>query len=73
MTIQYNVTFEKNLEWVKKVVNSCETQEHINTSEKLVNNFTTGLLKTKELLLYSKAERELRKLLTEKKFNICKH
>jgi hypothetical protein len=73
MTIEYNVTFEKNLEWVKRVVNSCETQEHIQTSEKLVENFTKGLLNKKELSLYTKAERELRKLLTQKKFNICKH
>ncbi len=73
MKIEYSVTFVKNLEWIKKVVNSCETQEHIKTSEKLVDNFTKGLLNMKELSQYTKAERELRKLLTEKRFNICKH
>jgi hypothetical protein len=73
MTTEYNVTFEKNLEWVKRVVNSCETQEHLETSEKLVNNFTKGLLNSKDLSLYTKAERELRRILTEKKFKLCKH
>ena len=54
-------------------MNSCETQEHLETSEKLVNNFTKGLLNSKDLSLYTKAERELRRILTEKKFKLCKH
>jgi hypothetical protein len=73
MTVTYDESFEKNLSWVKKVIDSCETISHIETSINLVNNFTTFYLKNKELDLYRRAERILRKKLTEKQFNLCKH
>lgn len=72
MTVTYNESFEKNLSWIKRVIDSCETISHIETSTNLVNNFTNFYLKNKDLDSYRRAERVLRKELTEKQFNLCK-
>lgn len=66
--------FSKNMNWVSRVIDSCENQRQVETSEKLVNNFTNLLLKTSDdnYKKYTEAERVLREKLIEKKLNVCK-